>query len=560
MFDFVRPSLTALGGIFVTKVAHDAYYADWRKIYKKLNEDMFSLLRKMPVIGTQVNKQIEKDLIPMLDELGLAIAKRHDPSSVFTHINHEPSSTSDLIAQLAKLKQDSSAVKLYKVSGAVYTNQNNQDLNQFRNKIAELSSYTNPLHPDVWPQLSVLTAQVIQSCLLMFHATNPEEGFGHITPGGTYSIIEAVKAYRNRFEAQQTLIGSAARYLYQAKPEIIVPNTVHAGFEKAADLLGCKLIKVAVTSEGEVNLKAVEQSITKNTILLVGSAPSYPTGTMDNIEALGALAVKHKIGLHVDACLGGFVVPFLEDTKFASPYQFGFDVPGVSSISVDTHKEGGADKGSSVILYKSKNDLGKYQMSTHMDWPGGLYATSGMGGSASGYCVASAWAMMHHIAREGYTHDATHIASIIKGMKESLGDIEGISIMGRPDANVIAFQSCNPKLNIHVVVDHMHERGWHLNTLPNGFHFCVTGVHINHDGFLNEFLDALKAGAQFALDNPTLKPKSDGAIYGATKSLPKVFTPLKEYMAQEYLAMQTQVPKPVIDNSKSSERSTKKLT
>lgn len=539
MLNAMTAILAVPGAVAVAKAGYNLYYADWSKIKRLIEKDAFRTLRKLPFIGPKVNQQIEKDLNPMLDSIAEDIAKQRDLNTPYATLNHDPIDQETLLAELDKLKDKFDENSLYKVSGSVYCAQDNEELNALMNAIADKSRYTNPLHPDVWPKLQQMAAQVVNSCFDMFKAPEPQKGFGYITPGGTFSLIEACKTYYNKFYEQKTGIERLTAFAFNRVPEIIVPDTAHAGFEKGANLLGAKLIKVPVDPvTRRADIKAMEKQITHNTIMIAGSAPSYPTGTMDDIEALGQLAIKYNVGLHVDACLGGFVVPFMQKT----PYKFGFDVPGVSSISVDTHKEGGADKGSSVILYKSREELGQYQMSTHMDWSGGLYATPGLGGSASGYAIASAWAMMHHKALTGYQKDARDIHKIVQDIKSTVDKMRDLSIMGQPDANVIAFTS--KTINPHIVADRMHEKGWVLNVLPDGFHFCVTGVHINHRRFAQEFMGDLKESVTYVARNKALKPKGNGAIYGATKALPAVMTPLKEQMAKDYLGLQWKVVEP----------------
>ena len=204
-------------------------------------------------------------------------------------------------------------------------------------------------------------------------------------------------------------------------------------------------------------------------------------------------------------------------------------MPGVTSISVDTHKQGNAEKGSSVILYRSRKELGQYQMSTHMDWSGGLYATPGLGGSASGYAILSAWAIMHLKGWSGYARDARSIHNLVLQAKEAVEDHGLLEVFGNPDANVLALKSTT--IDIHVLADQLKEKGWHFNVLPEGIHFCFTGVHAHHEGFIDEFLKDIQSCSAYVTDHPEIKPKSDGAISGATKSLPNVFTPLKEHMA-----------------------------
>lgn len=528
------------GYVFVTKLAYELYYADWTKINARAREDLFNLLLKVPHLGEKIEGEIGKKLPTIKAELTDSVHKHRTPDSPYNTIDHEPMTFETLMDRLQKIQAHVPVEQRHKISGAAYISHNG--MTDVIGDIAKASAYTNPLHPDVWPGIAEMNAQIINCAKEMFNAPNPAEGFGKVTSGGTMSIFEAVRAYRNRHEDRNILM-RAVRAIFPAKPEIIVPSTVHAAFEKAADNLGCKLVTVPVDPVTQrADVKAMEAKINHNTMMMVGSLPSYPSGALDDIEALGKVAQRHHIGLHVDACLGGFVVPFLQG-EHAPDFKFGFDAPGVSSISLDSHKYGQSDKGASIILYRSFEQLGKYQTSTHVDWSGGLYATPGLDGSASGYAIASTWAMMHHVAAPGYTKVANDIAKLAQTIKTRVEKVEGIDVMGCIDANVVGIRSKDSAINIHLVVDQMTERGWHLNTLPNGFHFCLTQVQTEYPAFLDEFMRDLKDGIAYARQHADQKPKSDGAVYGATKSIPSVADHIKRDLAQDYLHKVASVPR-----------------
>src|SRR6202022_4280060 len=189
--------------------------------------------------------------------------------------------------------------------------------------------------------------------------------------------------------------------------EVIIPVTAHVALEKAGHLLGIKVLKAPLTSQWVVDVDWVRDHVTKNTVALVGSAANYAHGLIDPTAELSEIALEHDLGLHVDGCLGGFILPWGERLGYDIP-RFDFRVPGVTSISADTHKYGYALKGSSVLLYRNR-DLRKYQYFMFPEWPGGMYFSPGLAGSRSGGVVAATWAAMVSLGEEGYLEIARGI-------------------------------------------------------------------------------------------------------------------------------------------------------
>jgi sphinganine-1-phosphate aldolase len=216
--------------------------------------------------------------------------------------------------------------------------------------------------------------------------------------------------------------------------------------------------------------------INPNTILLVGSAPNFPHGIIDDISALSALAIKNKLPLHVDCCLGSFLIPMLSKAGFACP-SFDFRLPGVTSISVDTHKYGFAPKGNSTVLYRTKA-LRAYQYFISPDWSGGVYASPSMAGSRPGALIAGCWASMMKTGEEGYLETCRSIVGAAKKLEQHFReDVElvlDLQMIGEPQVSVVAFTS--KTLNIYDIADAMTRKGWHLNALQNppGIHVAVT--------------------------------------------------------------------------------------
>merc|ERR1711872_1197797 len=266
-----------------------------------------------------------------------------------------------------------------------------------------------------------------------------------------------------------------------------------------------------------VKVETMKKMISGRTAMLVGSAPQFPHGSIDNIEEIAALGMKYGIPVHVDACLGGFLIAFMEDAGFPLP-PFDFRVSGVTSISADTHKYGFAPKGSSVILYSNKK-YRDYQWFSFPDWPGGIYATPTIGGSRAGGIVAACWAAMLFFGKEGYIKTTKEIISTTRKITEALRNIPGIQIVGSPDVSVVAFDSKD--FNIYGLSDGMKERGWALNALqfPSCVHLCVTRPH-TLPGVAEKFIRDVPEITAEIMKDPSVSNAGSAAMYGMAASIP----------------------------------------
>jgi sphinganine-1-phosphate aldolase len=252
-----------------------------------------------------------------------------------------------------------------RVSGTVYHGES--DLSDFLSRVYALHAQSNPLHADLFPSTVRFEAEVVRMTARLLHAPDTDDPEGQIvgtaTSGGTESILLAMKTYRDWARAEKRI----------TEPEVIAPETAHPAFDKAAHLFGIKLIRTPVGDDFKAKLEPIQDALTRNTIALVGSAPGYPHGIIDPIPQMAAIAQQYGVGMHVDACLGGFILPFIEQLGYpVTP--FDFRVAGVTSMSVDPHKYGYTPKGLSVVLYRGRS-LRRYQYFTYTDWQGGLYAS-----------------------------------------------------------------------------------------------------------------------------------------------------------------------------------------
>jgi sphinganine-1-phosphate aldolase len=338
----------------------------------------------------------------------------------------------------------------------------------FLDQAFSLFSHVNTLQLDLCPSMSKIESEIVSMTAKMLNgdavkAHDPQdEVCGTVTCGGTESILMAMKVYRDRARAEQGI----------TEPEIIIPKTAHPAFNKAGEYFGINMIQAPVVApDFLVDVAAVNALIHDNTVALVGSAGNYPYGLIDPLEKLSDLALEHGLGFHVDGCLGGFILPWAEKLGYDVP-TFDFRLPGLTSMSADTHKFGFGPKGTSVILYRNQK-LRRYQVYQILDWPGGIYASPSMTGSRSGGLIASTWAAMVYLGEEGYLKAAEALLRRADEIKQGIAEIAELDIIGDPTF-VISFRS--DEVDILHVNDFMISKGWRFNVLqlPPALHFCVT--------------------------------------------------------------------------------------
>ncbi|XP_020977882.1 sphingosine-1-phosphate lyase [Arachis ipaensis] len=393
-----------------------------------------------------------------------------------------------------------------KCSGTVYIGGSEIDGHfSLINEACSMFAHTNPLHLDVFQSVGRFEAEVVAMTAALLGSQEKSSGgqvCGNMTSGGTESILLAVKSSRDYMKSKKGI----------TRPEMIIPVSAHSAYDKAAQYFNIKLWRVPVNKDFQADVKAIRRHINKNTILIVGSAPGFPHGIIDPIEELGQLASSFGICLHVDLCLGGFVLPFARELGYPIP-PFDFSVKGVSSISVDVHKYGLAPKGTSIVLYRD-HEIRKHQFVAVTEWSGGLYVSPTIAGSRPGGLIAGAWAAM---ISTGYLENTKTIMEATKRIQKGIEEISELYVVGRPDMTIVAFGS--NVLDIFEVNDLMTSKGWHLNALqrPNSIHICVT---LQHVPVVEDFLTDLKESVETVKENPG--PISGGLapIYGAAGKMP----------------------------------------
>jgi sphinganine-1-phosphate aldolase len=391
------------------------------------------------------------------------------------------------------------------VSGTMY--HGGKEHYAFLNRIFSLYSYVNLIQRDMCPSGTKFESEIISMVAKMLHGDaarelNPEDDVcGAVTSGGSESIYNALFVYREWAREEKGI----------TQPEMVVPNTLHPAFFKSGHYMGIKIIPVPVNENFEADVEAMRAKITENTIALGGSAGSYPHGVVDPIEKLSELALEYKIGLHVDGCLGGFILPWIEKLGYAVPL-FDFRVPGVTSISCDTHKYGYALKGTSVVLYRNKKLL-RRQFFSIADWPGGLYASPTVQGSRSGGLSAATWAAMVTMGEEGYMKAARAIMDTSDKIRVGITDIPEIKILGN---STFLISMASDEVDIYHVNDYLAQKGWRMNGCQNpaGFHFCIT-LRNTMPGIAEAFVRDLKEAVAYS-KTPSQPMPMSGALYGLT--------------------------------------------
>jgi glutamate/tyrosine decarboxylase-like PLP-dependent enzyme len=384
-----------------------------------------------------------------------------------------------------------------------------------------LFAHVNVLQRDMCPSATKMEGEIIAMALDLFHAdavsgTTPG---GSVTSGGTESILSAVLAYREH--------GRNVRGI--ERPNIVKPSTAHPAFDKACHLFDVEAREAPIDqSTTQVDVAAVAGLVDDATVAVVGSATNYGYGTIDPIEELSELALDRGIGLHVDGCLGGFILPWGEQLGYEIP-AFDFRVPGVTTISADTHKYGYGFKGTSTLLFRDVA-LRRHLYFFHTDWVGGKYMSPGMAGSRSGGLLAATWASLVSIGRDGYLGRARAIFEAAFGMQAEVRRHPELRILGTP---TFCFAFTSDKFDVYHVNDFMRARGWRFNgqQYPNAIHMAVTGPQ-TQPGIVEQFGRDLEEAVAYASEHRD-DPAKSAAIYGG---VPGGATPEVDELVRDVMA------------------------
>ena len=422
----------------------------------------------------------------------------YDEYEVHRTMPEEGTARAEILAMMSEMAARENVVwENGHCSGTMYCG--DHDHYDFLNDAFSNFSYVNTLQRDMCPSATKFEAEIIAMTLDLLGADSLEgkKPGGLVTSGGSGSIAHAVLAYREGNPKVE-------------HANIIKPETAHPAFAKAGHLFGVDM-KIAPVDPAtlQVDLEWVRANIDQNTVALVGSAPNYGYGTLDPITELGAIALEHEIGLHVDGCLGGFLLPFGRELGYDIA-AFDFSVPGVTTISADTHKYGYALKGTSVLAFADQS-LRNSQYFYLTDWSGGKYCSPGMDGSRSGGLLAATWAAMISLGRAGYRRYAKDIFETSAAMQDAIRTHPSLRLMGSPS---FLFSVTSDEFDIYLVNDFLRTRGWRMNgqQYPNAIHMAVTRPQ-TQPGVVERWSLDLADAVEYAQAHRDKAAKS-GAIYG----------------------------------------------
>jgi len=407
----------------------------------------------------------------------------------------------EILAELAAIAAEEDAFwETGKCSGTMYCG--DHEHYQFLTEAFGRFAHVNALQRDMCPSMTKFESEIIAMTLDVLGAGAVTDGTpaGIVTTGGTGSILHAMLAYRDWARAERGITA----------PNVIKPETGHPAFDKACHLFGIELRKAPVDPVStQVDVEWVAEHIDAGTVALIGSACNYGYGTIDPIEELSDLALRRGVGLHVDGCLGGLILPFGRRLGYDIPV-YDFELPGVTSISADTHKYGYAFKGSSVVAFR-RRELRNAQYFYLTDWSGGKYCSPGMEGSRSGGLLAATWASMVSLGWEGYLRYASQIFQTSASMQEAVRSHPQLRILARP---TFLFSFTSDEFDIYHIADFMRPRGWRFNgqQYPNALHMAVTRPQTRPgvaEAFAADLADAVAYAASHAGEQA-----SSSAIYG----------------------------------------------
>jgi sphinganine-1-phosphate aldolase len=375
---------------------------------------------------------------------------------------------------------------------------------------------TNALNPIAFQSLRRFEAEVVRMTADLLGGD--AEVVGTMSSGGSESILLAVKTYRDR----------ARRETGIEHPNLVLPVTAHPAFLKACHLLDVEPRVARTGDDLRVDVATVDDLVDTSTVAVVGSAPNYPYGVVDPIDELGTLAIARGVGCHVDACLGGFLLPWVERLGRPVP-TFDFRVPGVTSMSADLHKYGFAAKGASVVLYRGA-PLRRHQFQVETGWPGGIWLSPTIAGTRPGGAIAAAWATLRAFGADGYLALHRDLLDVSDRLRAGVEAIDGLEVLGDPVAAVFAIGSTSDEVDVYAVADAFEARGWHPDRLlrPAALHVMLTPVHVP---VVDRLVEDLAASVEEVRGRPERSQEGQAAMYGMVAQLP----PGETEVADEYL-------------------------
>lgn len=433
-----------------------------------------------------------------------------------TFFPKQSTSSADILSLMIDARaQDVDWASGFDLSRTYFSDQEHLD---FVKKAHHLFFSEDAENPWDYKSLRQFEHETVRMCAEVFHGDR--NVVGTITSHETEALLLMVKSYRDKTRKSRPWVKN---------PEMIIPESAHPAFGKVAEILDVKVIRASLESDFRVSIQSVKKLINRNTILLIGSAPQYPQGVVDPIAQLGEVALKHGIPLHVDASVGGFIIPFME--KLGAPVAaFDFRIPGVMSISADIHKYGYGCLGASVLLYRSMNTM-KYQLYASVDWKGGaVYTSSGLAGVRSGGPIAAAWATMKKMGEEGYLTSTQKLLNLREHFLKELSKIPELKLLAHPDATLLAFTTQDPLIPILGVAKLMEKKGWHVEkqNRPDSLHLTLS---LLHEKTLKRYFEDLKSVLSEIKADPALQIKNRNIISKSSvlSQMEKIYGPENKY-------------------------------
>ena len=420
-----------------------------------------------------------------------------DKSIPETGVGHK-----ELLDHLTELKKGDADYKNGKTFSLVY--HISDEFDKFMAKAYNSFLFENYLNPMAFKSLKQMEVEVVRMAANMFNGN--DKTVGVMTSGGTESILLACKSYRDRARKKKPWIRT---------PEMLVSESVHVAFDKASKYFDLKFVRIPMRDDYRVDVKALKKKINRNTVMIAVSAPQYPQGVIDPIEEVGAIALKKGIPLHVDSCIGGFFLPFMEKIGRKVPL-FDFRVPGVTSISADIHKFGYAPKGSSVLMYRDMEYM-KHQFFVSTNWTGGIYASPCLPGSRPGGAISSAWAALHALGEDGFCDLVKKAMVVTDKYIEGLKKIPHVKVLGQPDMSLVAWTT--EGVDLYAVADHLQSKGWMVDRQqkPPSVHVTLTS---NHEKIIDQWLEDIADSVEYVKNHPELESQGQAAMYGMMAKVP----------------------------------------
>ena len=382
----------------------------------------------------------------------------------------------DLLAEIDRRRAREPDVHGARLFGLVYPT-GNHDLEELLADVNRRYLFGNALNPFKFPEVARFEGEVVAITGGLVHL--PAGGGGSMTSGGTESILMSMLVNRERALARGV-----------ARPQIVVPESAHPAYNKAAHYFGMDVVRTPIDAGYRADVGAIRDAVGPDTAVVVASAFNYPYGVMDPVADIAAIAAERGIGCHVDACIGGFVLPFMEALGRDVP-PWDFRVEGVTEMSADVHKYGFAPKGASVVLHRDADWFG-HQFFVFSEWGSGLYGSPGVAGAKPAAPIATAWTVLHALGQEGYVEIMRGLLDTTDRVRACIDGLDGVELVGDPIGPVLAMRS--DTIDLYGVGDVLDDRGWHVNrnVEPKGLHVMLSPAHASVvDDLVRDLTDAV---------------------------------------------------------------------